>query len=348
MRCTLFPRTVVAGGELILGGLGWLLAGCTALLPTQYQPVAVTAQEPAEIFVMPAARQLAVINRFDAAQLTYTKEQKVEVFRAGAAEAVRAAVRQLQADSTFRLAPHDTLVHAAAGVAAPLPTATVQQLCRHWRARGLLALESFDASMRQDEVVKQEDSDGSTSKTAAYSLVVRTRWTLYDAQGKVLNQSTAEVARPYQQRAVLSGLLAAGPALAQAGAKVQELAGLAGTEYGQRYLPKQLTLERNYYTSRELETAAASLHRRDWVAAATPLKTLAASADAKLAAKAAYNLSVVYEAINDLDEALRWATQAEQKAPNDRHTRRVQELRQRQKATAEWETQRAAANIGQP
>lgn len=135
MRAALFRRNLATGVELALGGLGWLLAGCVALLPAQYQPVTVTAQEPAEIFVMPADRQLAVINRFDAAQLAYNKEQKEEVFRAGAAEAVHAAVRQLQADSTFRLAPYDTLVPVGGGVAAPLPAATAQRLCRRWRVR---------------------------------------------------------------------------------------------------------------------------------------------------------------------------------------------------------------------
>ena len=49
---------------------------------------------------------------------------------------------------------------------------------------------------------------GAITRTAFYSLVVRTHWGLYDAQGKLLHQSKAEVAEPYDKRKVHSGLLA--------------------------------------------------------------------------------------------------------------------------------------------
>jgi|GEM_PF-2411472 len=346
MLLTLRNTALTSSCGLALSGL---LTGCAALLPAQFQPaITIRATEPAEIFLVPAARQVAVISRYDAAQLPYSKERKVEVMRAGAAQAVDAALRQLTAEPSFRATRHDTLVQAAAGEAPPLPAATVRALCRRWNVPSLLALEGFEASMRQDQVVKEKSSDGSTSKTAAYSVVVRTQWTLYDAQGQVLNHSGTEAARPYQQRTVMSGLLAAGPALAAAGDAVQELAQQAGTQYARRYTPTQLTLERDYYTSRGLEAATAALEQRDWPAALAPLQKLAATSDTKLASRAAYNLSVVYEALDNLEEALRWATKAEQQAPTDRHAHRVLALRQRQQAAAIWEAQQVATGAVEP
>lgn len=164
----------------------------------------------------------------------------------------------------------------------------------------------------------------------------------------MLNHSGTEAARPYQQRPVVSGLLAAGPALAAAGDAVQELARQAGTQYARRYIPTELTLERTYYTGQGLEAATAALLQQDWPAALAPLQKLASNSDTKLASRASYNLSVVHEALDNLDEALRWATQAERQAPTDRHARRVQALRQRQQAAAIWDAQRKATEAAKP
>lgn len=170
MLPTLRNAALTGGCWLALGGL---LTGCAALLSVQMQPaITITAHEPAEIFLLPTARQVAVISRYDAAQLPYSKERKVDVMRAGADQTMDAALRRLTAEPGFRATRYDTLVQATAGGASPLLVATVQALCRRWNVPSLLALESFEATMRQDEVVKKKDSDGSTSKTAAYSLVV--------------------------------------------------------------------------------------------------------------------------------------------------------------------------------
>lgn len=323
----------------LLASLAGLLTGCAALLtPT----VTLPANQPAEIFLPLPARQVAIISRYDATQLPYKKDRKVEVYRDGARAAVASVARQLGAEATFQPLRHDTLLHAAAGRMPVLPPAEVQALCRRWNVQSLLALEYFDAYMNQDDVVKEKDSSGNTSKTASYSLVVQTQWTLYDAQGQLLNQSAVDESRPYEQRQVLSGLLAAGPAMAKAGEKVQELADLAGTDYAQRYLPAQIAFVRDYYAGAELKEAVAGFTHNDWQASVAPLTALAGSPDAKLASQAAYNLSVAYEALNDLNAALRWATEAAQKSPADNHTRRVQEVRQRQQTAAAFEAQRAA------
>lgn len=344
----LVPLRNVPRRWLLLSSLSGLLTGCLAALPVEYQQNIVTfaADEPAEIFLAPAARQLAVMSRYDADQLPYTKERKTEVFRSGAVKALETVRHELTSEPTFRLVRPDTLVRATAGAAPPLPAAEVQALCRRWGAQSLLALEGFDATMRQDNVEKETSSGGTVTRTAFYSLVVRTHWGLYDAQGQGLNQSTVEVVRPYEKRPVGSGLLAVGPALANAGDRVHELAGLAATQYAQRYSPKRVILRRDYYAGRELQAAANYLQRSDWPAAAALLKPLTTGSDAKLASRAAYNLSVLHEATTDLAEALRWAIQAEQLAPGDKHARRVQALRLRQQTTAAWQAQQLSLTEG--
>ena len=348
MKLLLALRKSAAGRWLALGGTGWLLAGCLAALPAEYQSNAVTfaAYEAAEIFLAPAARQVLVINRFDAGQLPYSKERKTEIFRAGAAEALATVVRELSFEPTFRLERRDTLVRATAKVAPPLPAAEVQALCRRGQAQSLLALEGFEATMRQDDVEKETSSDGTITRTAFYSLVVRTHWGLYDAQGKLLHQSKAEVAEPYDKRQVHSGLLALGPALANAGDRLHVLAGLAAAQYARRYTPKHISLRRDYYVGRELQAAADHLQQSDWLAAAALLKPLAAGPDAKLASQAAYNLSVAHEATSNLAEALHWAMQAEQLSPGDKHARRVQVVLQRQQAVAALQAQQPIATEG--
>ena len=338
------PRSV-----LVLGLLNGLLMGCLAASPMQNQQpvVSFVTKVPPQIILPPAVRQVALINRFEAARLRYTKKRKTEAFRAGAAEAVETVISRLAAEPSLQLMRHDTLVEGSAATAPPLAAAVVQLLCRQWHTSHLLALEGFDAVTRKEGIGWEKNSDGSGTKSVAYALVVRTRWTLYDAKGRILDQSKAEAARPYERTAgsyekqpVENIRLAFGPALATAGDAIRELAGSAGAQYARRYLPRDTIMHREYYAGGALTAAADRLQQHDWVGAAALLKDLAANPDALLASRAAHNLSVVYEATADLAEALRWAAQAQAKAPGDLPVRRVQVLLERQQATTKGQAQR--------
>ena len=326
----------------VFGVLDGLLAGRVAASPLQTRPpvVSFVTSVPAEIVLPPAARQIALLNRYEASQVRFAGKRKTEALRAGAAEAVEAVARRLAAELTWQLARHDTLVAGAA--APPLAAAAVQALCQRCPTPHLLALEGFEAATRKAGTEWEIHGRGTVSKTVAYDLVVRTRWTLYDAQGRVLHRSTAETARPYDNQSGDALQITIAKGVAGAGDAIREMAGFTGEQYARRYLPRDTTLQREYYAGGDLAAAGVQVQQHDWVGAVALLKGLAGSPDALVASQAAHNLSVVYEATGDLDEALRWAGQAQAKDPGDPATRRVLVLQERQQAAIKRQAHRAA------
>lgn len=257
---------------LVLGLLHGLLTGCLAASPMQNQQPVVSfgTKVLPEIVLPPATREVALINRFEAARLRYTKKRKTETFRAGAAEAVETVMRFFAAEPSLQLVRHDTLVEGCVATAPPLAEAVVQQLCQQWHTSHLLALEGFDAFTRKEGIGWEKNSDGSGTKSVTYALVVRTHWTLYDAKGRILDQSKAEAARSYERTAgsyeshpVENIRLAFGPALATAGDAIRELSGSAGAQYARRYLPRDTIMHREYYAGGALTAAADRLQLHD-------------------------------------------------------------------------------------
>lgn len=188
----------------------------------------------------------------------------------------------------------------------------MQEIYRKYPHHLLLTLDHFDTYFEQ-EVERQEDEDGDISKTAHYTLVTKSGWALYDSTGTVLDRITLSQNEPYNSRGVISGLLAIGPAISKAGPVINSLASETGWRYWQRLAPQQVTYVRYYYSNKEFAPAASQMAATNWKEAITLLMPLTENNRRKTAARAAYNLAVVYEAMGQMEEAKHWATIASQK-----------------------------------
>ncbi|GAB3199765.1 hypothetical protein GCM10027293_19420 [Pontibacter aydingkolensis] len=268
---------------------------------------------PPEVAVTNNQWKVVAVNRFNPDLLPFNQDKKVEVFKIGANEALYSATDAIVEDKTFSLAAIDTSSHYKH--TAPNKKLTSEQVLSiysQYPNHLILALENFEAFFDQ-ETVREKDSDGSVSKTAIYTLITRTSWSLYDSTGTVLDNITLSRNELYNSIGVLSGLLAIGPSMANAGPVVNKLAWQTGQDYWQRLHPKHVYFERLYYSSQDLTPAAFSMAANEWDKATALLMPIASGKKRKDAARAAYNLAIIHEAKGDIGEAKKWARQAADK-----------------------------------
>ncbi len=87
--------------------------------------------------------------------------------------------------------------------------AVTESLMRKHNANVIVLVQSYNGGFTQDEVVKATNTDGSTSKTAYYSVYFQTEARI--VQGKEWYSKTINASRKHSSRNVVSGLLARGP-----------------------------------------------------------------------------------------------------------------------------------------
>ncbi|PRY15461.1 hypothetical protein CLV24_10282 [Pontibacter ummariensis] len=279
--------------------------GCTSLLYLD-------KTQPAAVSVANSQWKVAVLNRYNPELLPFEKDKKVAVFADGVRGAYAGVLGAIEQDSTYLLVYTDTASFKAATTQEQLTPAQVKEIYSQAPHHLLLSLDDFDTFFEQT-TVREEADNGEVSKTAYYTLVAKSSWTLYDSTGAVLDKATLTQEVPYQSRAVVSGLLAIGPALSKAGPVVNELAWETGLFYWERLSPHPVTVARAYYSAQDFFPAAIRMAAGEWQQAVTLLQPLTKSPKRKEAARAAYNLAVVYEALGNLKEARYWANEALQK-----------------------------------
>ncbi len=112
------------------------------------------------------------------------------------------------------------------------------KLAEKYQSNIVIILRSYEGGFRQDDVVKRTNTDGSTNKTAYYSVFFETEITVL--QGDRLIEKRIIASREHSQRSVLSGLLARGPGYeanrkdihAMAMQNARQLTGLFRERYG--------------------------------------------------------------------------------------------------------------------
>lgn len=263
---------------------------------------------PAEVPIAFDQWKVVAINRYNPALQPLEQEKMADVYADGAQEAFYGAQDAILEDSTYLLVHSDSVTFRMRTPEDSVYSEQLSQIYQKYPHHLLLTLDDFEAEM-EEEVVMTENSDGSTVTTAYYFLVVRSSWTLFDSTGTVLDKITLMQEEPYKSRPVLLGLLAIGPSFSKAAPAINRLAWLTGYDYWSRLSPQPITFIRPYYSFGKLRDAAAAMTTEDWATAISLLEPLA-EGNNKVAAKAAYNLAVVYEAMGRIDKAKNWASAA--------------------------------------
>ena len=280
--------------------LSTIICSCTSY-------VSIQKSLPPEIVLPEETAEFLFINRFEANNLDYNNENKVEVYEMGAEKYIAGMKSGFDSDEYFHLTLSDTMIlsHSAHEPAFNLTRDDVQKLCQEYDQYYLITLDNYKLSFDQDVEVFEND-DGSKSKTAYYDLVLNTFVTIYNYEGSIIEKIQDELRILHDKRGVLSGLLAIGPSMGKADENIQLISDELGRKFIQKFYDSSILERRPFFGSKDFTKAYRGFHNENWKTVEEELLQLAKSPDSKIEGKAAYNLSVLYENLNRVSEMEFW------------------------------------------
>jgi len=172
---------------------------------------------------------------------------------------------------------------------------TVRAMCKKHNAGLLIALDSINVWMDENIIVDEENST-----TSEYYLYSSNYVSLYSSGGDVIERSTAERSKFYKSRpAFLFGLITFTPSLTRAADDAAALSEGAGEDYAGKFFPVSENVYVNLYSGKYFNESNRYITGGNPVKAIEPLRQLTGSPKKGIARKAAHNLSIVYEIMED-------------------------------------------------
>ena len=273
-------------------------------IPVNYPATARFEKTPARV---------VFVNSFNAADLG-VRERKENVLQKASAMTLTAAAE------LFKSLDGLTVVAVEEGIFNENNNADtaslIRQLSKKHTADYVISLDDFSGAFEQDHVEVTRETDGSKTKTAHYNIRSTTTFKLFNADGKSLHVFAGEAIMPHSSRSVVSGLLAAGPALPSNVNDLKAVSKLAVAQAFKTYFPVKATVQRALFFDGPLKTSNVALMKGDYETAKQELRKLIDNADPKLASHAAYNLAVAYESTGEMTAAKDFAAISLKKKDN--------------------------------
>ncbi len=288
-------------------GFYWFLfALLTAVLQVSCTSVLVVENsKPAEVNIRPDQWKVVAVNNYSPDSLL--SEDELKIYSSGAKEAFFGAVDAIIEDSTYSLIHSDSAFFLNSG-GGLLSQSQLREIYRQNEYHLLLSLDDFSVKMKKEtESVTRED--GSESFIIYYTLVANSSWTLYDSLGNKLDGAELSEEGLYKSRPLVLGLVTGAPAMKNAGDEIKDIAWFTGYDYWKRLWPQPVKYARPYYSSNKLRGAAAKMAEKEWQEAIALLEPLSYG-NSKTAARACFNLAVIYEAMGNIEAAKFWASEA--------------------------------------
>jgi hypothetical protein len=299
----------------------FMASACLSACSVSYVPL--TVQRAPEITFGDSLNNVLVINRFDARKVDFLlrKEKKKEVYGRGINAEIGQLLNELESMKGVNLIKKSDSLTMARNIKADLDstvltTGEIEQLAKKYGADYILALENYDASFVQDEIVRSKNNDGSTKKVAKYSLAIQSSWILYDKYGRSFRELRGNAAKYHSEREVLSSLLAIGPALGSNTKFVQDVSIEAARHIADYFKGQLISINRPLYTDKSLKNSSNAIKNGDYGKAQYELETLVKAEDAALASKAYYNLAVIADLKGNRKRAIDFAELSLQKKKN--------------------------------
>jgi hypothetical protein len=288
----------------------FLLASCGTPLyvsvPVEYTPHSYFRNDTTTI---------VVINLFDADAQKIHNKKKLAVIKAGAFTAIKSAtiqLGQLQHVKTINLADSADL---------KVNTDSIKLIAKNYKADYVLALTNFSAGIEMNQ------SDGSAT---FYSSNVSVNFLLYEHNGIYSKKLDGAANDPIADKLSnnLLAVIALQPGVGSNKETVNSSAEHAAQNAIREYLPYTITHNRPLYNDSFLLPAVKEIVAHNFEKADSLLQPLLQDKVAERASKAAYNLSVVYEAEGDIGAAINAAQQSSDLFFNEYATAILYDLKQ--------------------
>jgi hypothetical protein len=257
-----------------------------------YTYVSFVKSSPPEIILEEPKNSIAFINSFDYTIPDENTKNENDVYQSGITEIIEGFKTLFAENEQIDFHIIDTLSRGKAqtGFSDTLSAYWVKDICRTNNFSMLLVLETFKIGINS-EVEESEESN-----TANYYLIETAGLSLYSSSGDLIDRSTVGRSLLYKSRWALGGIAIFEPSIYKAEKDIRYLAKFVAEDYVNKFYPGTETVHGKIYTGTELNEAADYCKGQNWDKAIELLKPLAMSPDPKISGKAAYNLSVAYEA----------------------------------------------------
>lgn len=271
-----------------------------------YTYVSFVKSSPPEIILEEPKNSIAFINSFDYTIPDENPKNEDDVYQAGVTEVIEGLKTLFAENDQIDFHIIDTLARGRAqnGFSDTLSAYWIKDICKTNNSSMLIVLEAFSIGI--DSEIEIEESEDGNSRTANYYLNESAGLSLYSNSGDLIDRSTVGRSLLYKSRWALGGIAIFDPSIYKAEEDIRYLAKFVAEDYINKFYPATETVQGKIYTGKELKEAADYCKEQNWDEAIELLKPLAVSPDPKISGKAAYNLSVAYEAIGNMKVSEYW------------------------------------------
>ncbi len=245
--------------------------------------------------------RIGFVNRFDYRSNVLVKEKHDTAYFEG----ISAFARTLAGDTlpdrriTFFLSEDTTIaLSPTLSLNNELPEEAIRAFCLSNQATHLLTLDSLKLGFDW-ETYREENEDGSVSKTKFIYLLGSYYLSLYDSAGVLVRKTLLDRSMEYATRPTLSGLITIVPNLAKAKGKIRTLACDAATQYTDMFYPSELRIPKILNAGKAFAKSNDLIQRQEYEAAIALLTPMTQSPKKGIARKAQQNLDVARELLDN-------------------------------------------------
>lgn len=241
--------------------------------------------------------RIGFVNRFDYRSNALIKEKHDTAYFEG----INAFIETLTEDTlpdrriTF-FQSTDTIIAQSPTLSMniELPEEAIRAFCLGNQATHLLTLDSLKLGFDW-ETIREENEDGSVSKTKFIYLLGSYYLSLYDSSGTLVRKTLLDRSMEYAVRPTLSGLITIVPNLAKAREKIKILAHDAATQYTDMFYPSEERVPKILHAGKAFAESNALIQKQEYEAAIALLTPISQSPKKGIARKALQNLDIARE-----------------------------------------------------
>jgi len=260
--------------------------------------------------------KILVVNTFNFDRLNLKSAKKLDVVKGGAYASINYAASRLKQLKGVSIIYIPDSNHTATSVDS------LSMLAARYHADYILALNNFQAYFDADNIQSHDSNTGKKDayKTADFSIKLTANYILYDKNASVYKQLNGFVSDFQSTEEVPNALLAGlvGPGI-KGNSQVVNQSAIHATDVAlQGFFAYTSTRSRSLYNNDDLHAAVEEITANNFDKADSLLRPFLANEDTGLAAKAAYDLAVVYEAKGNFKVAVEMAQLSVEKENNSK------------------------------
>jgi hypothetical protein len=250
-------------------------------------------------------KTVVIINNFDVSALNLANPGQIDVYNSGVENLIIGLTDSVSESDDIKFIVCDSLVKIEADRMFSTDTFPDYKvlICSKHSASKLLVINNFEIFInKSDNYDDSFEPDDVTSRD--FYLGVRAGFDLFSNNGKLIESSTVEEIKHHKSRVVLIDWFTITPSVSRAGKNVDLVSYSVGRKYRGKFYPGTDYVDRHYYTGKIFKESKSFIKNGDWENARKVLLKMTESTDPKISQeKVAHNLSVVYEALGNIDSA---------------------------------------------